>query len=636
MNSRILKIAALFLVLAVAVIAFLNFSTTKKKGEAVIFSMDIAEDATPKVLERIMSADENPIASIQFEKGTYHFYPDKAFETYCQISNHDDVLTRTAFPLFKFKNLVIDGQGSKFIFHGKMIPFIIDDCKNIEVKNLSVDWAQTFHSEGLVVANDEKNNSFDLQISEEYPYEIRDNRLIFIKEYYEHTLVGQSILYDPERKAIAFNTEAYTPIGASKKTKAQYNIDQIQYKYKVDTRTPSMKQMGRENKMRVEQVKSGLVRIFNNKKKLPPVGNILVSKGIKGYKGGNRQAPAFRVIRTVDFNAKNVTVHHAGGMGLIAENSENLILDGFNVTPSNGRMVSTTADATHFVGCRGKVVLKNCTFNNQLDDATNVHGSYQEIIDILDEHRLGIRMGHFQQEGFTLGRPNDKLGIIRLDDSFFPYGNLTIKSIEVINGRYQILTVKETLPKKLKAGDLLENLDNYPDVLVENCNISRNRARGLLVSTPKSMVIKNNFFSTEMEALLIPVESGFWYESGNAATVTITGNTFQDCQHSGFNRGVIRFATDDDNENIAFKNIEISNNKFNHFDNLIVQITNTDGLSFTGNTITNSGTFPQLYPENPAFTVKASKNIIFNNNTYKGKAEVMLDKDKSVESLEFK
>lgn len=115
----------------------------------------------------------------------------------------------------------------------------------------------------------------------------------------------------------------------------------------------------------------------------------------KGDQWENRLVPAFRVIHTYGFLAENINVHHAGGMGIIAENSDDLTLDNFNITPSKGRMVSTTADATHFVGCRGKVTIKNCTFQNQLDDASNVHGSYQRVVDVLDDYRIGARMGHF-------------------------------------------------------------------------------------------------------------------------------------------------------------------------------------------------------------------------------------------------
>ncbi|RTE54024.1 right-handed parallel beta-helix repeat-containing protein [Arenibacter aquaticus] len=601
-------------------------------SDNVLFKVDIAEDATPAVLARIRKANEHPISVIKFEKGTYHFYPDKAYEKFTRISNHDDVLAKTAMPISGMQNLTIDGQGSTFIFHGRMIPFLIENSVNITIANLTIDWSVPFHSEGLIVGNDSINNSFDLQLSDAYPYEIRNGQLIFVKEYYEHTL-GQSILFDPKRNAIAFNTEVYTPISATRKSGVQHNLEKIKYKYKVDPRSKVEKVRGKEDILRVEEIKPGTVRIFNHKQKLPPVGMVLVCKGDQSL---NRLAPGFRVTETEGFNAKNVNVHHAGGMGLIAENSSDLILDNFNVTPSQGRLVSTTADATHFVGCRGKVVLKNCTFNNQLDDATNVHGTYQEVIDILGKNSIGVRMGHAQQQGFTIGKTNDSIGLVRLETSFFPYGHLTLKSAEYINGRYQVITFNEDLPATLKVGDLIENIKGYPDLLVQNCNISRNRARGLLISNPKNTLIENNFFSTEMEAILIPVESSHWFESGNAANLIVRNNTFQDNQHSGFNRGVIRFVTDEENHNIAFKNIEITNNQFSQFDNLILEISNVDGLLFQDNTITNSGTFPMLYPDNPAITVNASKNIIFKKNTYTGKAEQILIKDASQPKLKFK
>ncbi len=596
------------------------------------FTSEISDDASSAVLEKVLSAIENPISKISFEQGTYHFYPDKAYEIYSNISNHDDVVIYTAFPLQKFKNLTIDGQGSTFIFHGRMIPFLIENSENITVTNVTIDWQVPFHSEGVIVANDSVKATFDWKFSDEYPYEIRNRQLIFIKPYYEHT-VGQTILFDPERKAIMFNTEAYTNLTTVTKSAIQHNVNQIDYKYKTDPRSKLHKSWGIENKIWAEQIEPGVVRIHGHKKMMPPVGMILTSKG---HQSLNRMAPSFRITYTNGFIAKNVNVHHAGGMGIIVENSSDVLLDNFNVTASNDRMVSTTADATHFIGCRGKVTLRNCTLNNMLDDGLNLHGVYQEIVDIKDEYTIGVRMGHSQQEGFTIGRSNDTLGFLRLSDSFFPYDKLTVNNIQKINGRYQIIKLNEKLPSTVMVGDLIENLDAYPELLVENCNIGNNRARGLLISNPKKTVIQNNTFSTEMEPILIPVESGHWFEAGNAANVLIKNNVFQDGQHSGFNRGVIRFVTDDDNENIAFKNIAIIDNTFNHFDNLVLEIANTDGLLFEGNTITNSGTFPMLYPKNPAIKVKTSRNIEFKKNIYKGRANQIIESDGYMPKLKFK
>ncbi len=592
-----------------------SISIVPSAPSSVLFDLSIREDATSAVVSSLMNSDENSISEIKFEKGVYHFYPDKGYESFQYISNHCDLMVNTPFPIKGFKNLTIDGQGSTFIFHGVIIPFLVEESENVTIKNLSIDWHEPFHSEGLIVAHNEENKTFDMKISDEYPYEIRNGQIYFVKEYYEHNM-GQTILYDPNRMAIAFNTDAYTPITNWSPATAKNNIDNIDYKYIWDKRAPEYKNLGHENRITVEQLSPGLVRVHKHGKQLPPIGTILTMKGEQGL---NRVSPAFKVTHTKGFKGLNVNIHHAGGMGIIAENSSDLILDNFNITPSKGRMVSTTADATHFVGCRGKVVLKNCTFNNQLDDASNIHGTYQKTVDILGDNKIGVRMMHHQQKGFVIGKPNDSIGLVKLEKSFFPYSKVTIKDIEYINSRYQIITFNENLPKNFKEGDLIENLSAYPELLVQNCKIGSNRARGLLISNPVSTVIENNEFNTEMEAILIPVESSHWFESGNAANVVIRNNIFQDCQYGGKKEGVIRFVTDDDNENIAFKNIEITNNVFNQYDNLILEIANTSGLIFENNTITNSGTFPQLYPESPVVKIKASKNVKLNNNKYSGK-----------------
>ncbi|WP_366183997.1 right-handed parallel beta-helix repeat-containing protein [Flavobacterium ovatum] len=615
------------------VVTFSLMGTSQtRKGNSLYFDSSIAADATPVVLAQFMAAKNNPFSEIKFEKGTYHFYPDKGFEIYAELSNHNNGLAKTAFPIFNMKNVTIDGQGSTFIFHGIIIPFSVENSENIKIVNLSIDWGMAFHSEGLVVANDVAKKTFDMQISNEYPYEIRNGQLVFIKDYYEHS-IGQSILFDPKTKGVTYDTESYTSLTTRTRTKLQNGVKDIKHKYAVDPRSPENSRVGMEDKLTTVQLKPGLVRVSGHTKKIPEIGNIMT---MKGEQGENRLAPAFHVVSTKNFVATNVDVHHAGGMGIIVENSENITLDDFNITPSNGRIISTTADATHFVGCRGKIEIKNSTFNNQLDDAVNVHGTYQEVVDLLGDNRIGIKVGHYQQQGFSIGVPNDEIGLVNLHHSFFEYGKLTLKSIEKINSRYQIITFNEKVPASLKVGDYIENLTAYPELLVQNCIITRNRARGLLLSTPRKIVVENCTFSTEMEAILVPVESGYWYESGSALDLTIRNNTFQDCNISGLNRGIIRFETDDESHNIAFKNIVIADNKINHFDNWILEVNNTDGLKFTGNTITNSGTYKILFPENPAFSIKTSKNIIFEKNKYQGKAKEILRTDGSVPGLKFK
>lgn len=592
-------------------------------GQKVVFDTSIASDASPAVLAQVLKAQNGGAVHFIFEKGTYHFYPDKALEHWCYISNHEDVVTRTAFPLFNCNNVIIDGQGSTFIFHGLMIPFVIEGGANLSFKNITIDWEVPFHAEGKIVATNVKESTIDMKFGPYDSYEIRNGELVFVKPYYEHTL-GQSILFDPERRAVAYRANHYG-ISTLASVKTQFNIDKIDYKYKGDHQTAGQVRLGRESIMNAKELEPGLVRIHvKSKQKLPPVGLVLVGKGDKGL---NRLAPAIRVTDVRNLNLYNVTVHHANGMGIICENSENIILKKFRVTPSKGRVLSTTADATHFVGCRGKIVLDSCLLECQMDDATNIHGAYQEVMDVIDEHTLGIRVGHFEQQMFKIGRPGDKIGLIRISRSLRPYKELTLNSIQLINGRYQKLTFSEKLPLDIQPGDLIENFDAYPEVQITNCTARGNRARGFLISTPRSTLIENNYFSNQMEAILMPVENSSWYESGAAANVIIRNNVFEDCNHGGSDRGVICFRTDEKNHDYVFRNIRIENNTFNQFGNLILEIVSADGLIFTHNKITCSETFPALYPDSPVYLIRSSAHLVFTNNEYLGKASKIFDVD---------
>ena len=70
----------------------------------------------------------------------------------------------------------------------------------------------------------------------------------------------------------------------------------------------------------------------------------------------------------------DVTVFTGPGMGLVGSISTNISLKHFNILlrPGSGRMMSTTADATHFSGCKGTIALEDCIFEGMGDEGINV------------------------------------------------------------------------------------------------------------------------------------------------------------------------------------------------------------------------------------------------------------------------
>ena len=84
--------------------------------------------------------------------GQLHMRPDRAVEKYQFISNNDESLKRIAFDLVGMRDFEIDGNGTELLFTGFISPFSLEDCENITVRDLTIDFTRTFNSEGTVVA----------------------------------------------------------------------------------------------------------------------------------------------------------------------------------------------------------------------------------------------------------------------------------------------------------------------------------------------------------------------------------------------------------------------------------------------------------------------------------------------------
>src|SRR3954464_7623533 len=92
-------------------------------------------DATEGVRKAIEACRSQNQSVIIFPTGRYDFWPDKAIETHYYISNTSSekevpVKTQQVGLLLKnLKNITIEGNNSAFVFHGKMITWVIDSSE---------------------------------------------------------------------------------------------------------------------------------------------------------------------------------------------------------------------------------------------------------------------------------------------------------------------------------------------------------------------------------------------------------------------------------------------------------------------------------------------------------------------------
>ncbi|PXA05306.1 right-handed parallel beta-helix repeat-containing protein [Coraliomargarita sinensis] len=523
-------------------------------------------DATPILRAALAKCEREDISRLVLSPGRWELHPDKAAGMFRHISNHDPGYKRVALHLDHLDNFEIDGQGASLICHGAMIPFAVDHSKQITIRNLTIDWDKPFHLEGTVTALGK--DYFDLKVLPGCRPVIKDGVLLGgiadgtwgndrdPKEVRQDYVWNYWI--DPQTRAAASTQLQLRLWNAEKETFAEVTgIGPLHY--------------------RIRNAHRG---------SLPELGTVMVAKGKRRM---NRLSPAIHLSSSDDVLLENITIHHAGGMGLIAEDCANPTLRNFHVRlHDNPRsLVTTTADATHFVGCRGTVTIEDCLFENMLDDACNVHGIYAPAEGLIAPNRLAVSFSHFQQLGTAFARPGDRVRLIHRD-TLLPYGDeRRITDIERVNEDYYILTLDEPVDSFYQANSSVENIATRPSLIFRN-NVSRNnRARSILVTAGDKVAIEGNRFERpSMMSILIEGDNHFWYESGAVTDVTIRDNVF--IGHSPY-APLLKLAPMQRGAPAIqppyHQNIRILNNRIEAASNKLIEARRIEGLEFSGNTV---------------------------------------------------
>ena len=538
---------------------------------------DSGQDATLGVFQALEAcrAVKNPV--LVFPKGTYHFYPDKACERYYSIANNWHRLQRVALPLWGFKGLTVDGQGSDFILHGLIMPVVIDDSKQMTLKNFAIDWQRPSFSQGEVIASDATH--FDLRIPKEYPYKLVHGELVFTEGATEYPL-RDFLEFDPKTKATAFQVD--DAAGGGKPTT-------------------------------IEDLGSGVVRFtFKKQMRTPPtLGNVVVLRG-----GNHRDTPAIFCIHSKDIVSENVNIYTSSGMGFIAQRCENLTLRKTNVRVREGsdRLFTCDADATHFVYCRGQILLEDCLFENQLDDAGNVHGIYSRVEEKLDDHTLLMRLVHPEQVGVEVAAPGEHIRLVD-NKTIHAYANLTVSAVKRLSIEYFTLTVRESLPTEVKPLHVLENLDWQPDLTIRNCTTRRNRARGFLIGTSGKVVVENNKMEEPGACLLMGIDANYWFESGPVKNVLIRNNQFINPNYGVWGKRALEFGSASGLQEPYERNITIESNVFKLFNLGVLNAESIDGLRFVSNTLERTTDFPRTQQAPmPAVSIRGCRNVEISGN----------------------
>lgn len=591
-------------------------AATAKRGKGVVINVtDYAPKQEHKSAGRNSSADpqeystalraalkyakekvrENVPKTLSFPKGEYHFFADQSEVRELYVSNTIGVNQNfknkhLGILVEDMKNVTIDGNGSKFIFHGDVTSFAAIRSKNVIFKNFTVDAASPSVIDVTVKAYDDDGVSAILFVPACYTYELRNN--------------GTSIFWKVE--------DDNTHSGGGN----------LSYQQACDVaRHKTFRGAGKlpfSNVVAIKEIGNNCLKVtYNNPGNRPVLGRCFQMRNTA------RTTPGTFFWECDGVTVKNVNFQYLHGFGMVGQLSKNILLDGlkFKADPDSGRTTAGFADFIQMSSVGGKVAIRNCYFANPHDDPINVHGTFLRVKDVSPDNKTFIlRYQHHETGGFPQFYVGDEV-------EFATQGSMAYKAdsrrkvVRVVQPGQDgndLNTTTLTLDRPVAGITpdkyVVENLTYTPDVLIERCRFTEVPTRGILVTTRGKVIIRNNHFDRmNMAAIFISCDASSWWESGRTQDVTIRNNEFHlDASNAVFVEptGVGEVGNRvHNNMTIADNTIYLINNQrpFN--------IKSVDGLTIKGNKILRQNADGKTFGTK-LYRFDSCENVSLSDNTY--------------------
>ncbi len=457
--------------------------------------------------------------TVVLENGkTYHVRQDDSFEKfgyYCSntAKKHEnpDGMRRSAIYMKDLQDITIDGNGAKIVIHGKMTPLLFDSCKNISVKNLTIDYACPTMAEFTVLSND--HGVCVIKINADCLFRVEGNNLIWQgetdlngKPYWEDSYISN------RRHIKIFDTQA--------EICRDLRRDDLEFE-------------------RIEQIDSTTLLVELKNKDVPlSAGCIVQTRNIVRDQTGS----LFQRCKNLCF--ENLRIKFMHGLGMVSQFCENVTYKNCDLTPAEGRTIASTADFFQFSGCKGNLTLENCKAWGAQDDYINAHGTHLQIIEKQDiENCITVRFMHNESWGFQAFEVGDEIEFIKWN-TLIPFGNAKVLEYRRLNDTDIMLLLDRQFPDLELGKDVVENATWTPNLYVRGCDFGPTAGRGILCTTRGEVIIENNRFRNLWgPALLIEDDCNFWFESGYTKEIIFRNNLIIGCDYGGTwaNSPVIRY-----------------------------------------------------------------------------------------------
>lgn len=491
---------------------------------------------------------------INLEKGTYYLNTDKMdFEKY-YISNtiaKDEWGSNDKKNYFKFalkmknlSDLIINGNGSLFLIDGKASTFIIENSKNITIKNISFDSLNPDMHLLKVLSSDKLTAAFEIdKVENTY---IKDNRLFYKGHDFDY-FAGQNAHWC------------------------------WWFGHVEDPTKPIAKRGGSpfHDSIKEEIIDNKLIITYNKEKELKVGSHIYVYSPIRKNVG-------MFINKSENITLDNVSHHLSYSLATIIQDTKDVTIKNCTYAPRRKDfLIASVADFIHISLCRGHFTVKDNYFQGAGDDILNVHGFHFKVIE-KNENNIIVSFMHPQAFGFNPFHDGDTLMFIK---------GQTLQELEtrkvISSEKLTDETIRITLDKEctLPLEDLfIENMSASASLDFINNTSKYIMTRGVLITTRgKVNILNNKFLGNYMAGVLVSNDAKTWYESSKILDVTVKGNIFD-------NQGAIPVHVTpevEDEKLVVHESIKILNNKFLNYNSPAISLKNIRNVEIKGNKFEN-------------------------------------------------
>ena len=562
----------------------------KDSAEGIQAAIEAAKEVTGPVV-------------LDFPKGEYQIYPDHAQKRELYISN---TLSRNngdrgtykmkniGILLENMENVTLEGNQSSLIFHGKMMMFSTIGCKNIRIQNFDTD----FQVPSVVSVTAEKVEG--------------NTAILYVPECYNYSVSGTTVTWSSD--VSPYTGQAYWSY--------TNNVGHVQG---FDMTTATLTTSGDKffnNVQSMEKLDGHRLKVTYNS-----APSFKAGYGQQMRRTTRDHSAAF-FWESDGVTMQHVELHFLHAFGVVGQLSKNITLDDVNFRnyEGSGRTGVGSADFVQMSGCGG-----------------TIHGTFLQVTERISDNKFKVHYQHHETSGFPNYYVGDEVEFVS-KGTLLPIDGAKAKVTGVVgpdghggtmvagNGDKAdasktdldtiIVTLDTNMPSSVSANAAaLENVTYTPSVEIENNVFREMPVRGILVTTRKPVVIRNNEFDNVAgAAVYISDDVNSWYESGHDEDVLIEGNVFRRCgvNQNSYSAFIQFDPTNNGAASPVHKNVRIKDNTF-YFTNgtrNIINAKSVNGLTFTGNKVLR---FSVNEKANPAKTTLAiGESVAMNVSAVEG------------------